>query len=137
MRDYQAGLLNHQLMSTIAASVSDADLSDIAAYFASQPMMKGDQPSSNMIGKSLFEKNDLSRMMVRCNSCHGVTGKGQNAGNPVYPVIGGQHKDYLLKQLLNYRNGVRNNSTGGLMNIIVHKLSDAELDAVADYVSGL
>jgi cytochrome c553 len=121
----------------MAISVNDADLDDIAAYFASQPMMKGDHPSDNKIGKKLFENDDLSRMMVRCNNCHGATGKGLNPGNPVYPVIGGQHKDYLLAQLRNFRKGERNNSPGGVMNITVHRLSDAELEALADYISGL
>ena len=137
VRNYQATTRTHQIMSGMAASISDDDLADIAAYFASQPMMKGATPSSNQIGKKLFENDDLSRMMVRCNNCHGATGKGQNPGNPVYPVIGGQHKEYLLGQLINFRKGVRNNSQGGVMNTTVSRLSDAELEALADYVSGL
>jgi cytochrome c553 len=100
-------------------------------------MMKGDKPSGNQLGRKLFENDDLPRMLVRCSNCHGTAGKGQNPGNPVYPVIGGQHKDYLLAQLLNFRKGARNNSPGGIMNTIVHRLSDAELEALADYVSGL
>lgn len=137
VRNYQASIRTHQIMGAIAASVSDEDLADISAYFASQPMMKGASPSSNQIGKKLFENDDLSRMMVRCNNCHGATGKGQNPRNPVFPVIGGQHKDYLLRQLLSFRKGERNNSPGGVMNITVHRLSDAELEALAEYVSGL
>jgi len=137
MRNYLASTRSHQVMSGMAASVSDADLADIAAYFASQPMMKGDHPSSNKLGKKLFENDDLSRMMVRCDNCHGITGKGLAPGNPVYPVIGGQHKQYLLAQLINFRNGTRNNSPGGVMNTTVHRLNDAELDALADYISGL
>jgi cytochrome c553 len=137
LRNYQDTTRTHQIMVAMAASVSDEELTDIASYFASQPMMKGDHPSSNKIGKKLFENDDLPRMMVRCSNCHGATGKGQNPGNPVYPVIGGQHKEYLLGQLLNFRKGARNNSTSGVMNTIVHKLSDAEIEALADYVSGL
>jgi cytochrome c553 len=137
VRNYQASIRTHQIMSAVAASVSDADLADISAYFASQPVMKGASPSSNPIGKKLFENDDLSRMMVRCNNCHGAAGKGQNPRNPVFPVIGGQHKDYLLRQLLGFRKGDRNNSPGGVMNITVERLSDAELDALAEYVSGL
>ena len=137
VRNYQDSIRTHEIMSAMAASVSDGDLADIAAYFASQTMMKGVSPSSNQIGKKLFENDDLTRMVVRCNSCHGATGKGQNPGNPMFPVIGGQHKDYLLRQLFSFRKGDRNNSPAGVMNITVRKLSDAELEALADYVSGL
>jgi len=137
VRNYLASTRTHMVMSGMAATISDADLDDIAAYFASQPMMKGDHPSGNKTGKELFENNDLPRMMVRCNSCHGEAGKGLAPDNPVYPVIGGQHKDYLLAQLINFRKGLRNNSPGGVMNITVHRLSDVELEALADYASGL
>jgi cytochrome c553 len=137
IRNYQGSTRSHQVMGSMASTVSDEDIADIAAYFASQPMMKGEHPSTNMLGKKLFENDDLSRMMVRCNSCHGTFGKGVDPGNPVYPVIGGQHKEYLVGQLLNFRKGARNNSQGGVMNITVHRLSNAELDALADYISGL
>ena len=137
VRNYLASTRAHMIMSGMAASVSDEDLDDISAYFAGLPMMKGDRPSGNKLGKKLFENDDLSRMMVRCSSCHGATGKGLNPGNPVYPVIGGQHKEYLLRQLVDFRKGMRNNSQGGVMNTTVNRLSDAELEALADYISGL
>jgi cytochrome c553 len=137
IRNYLASTRSHQVMSSMAVSISDEDLADISAYFASQPIMKGAHPSDNKLGKKLFENDDLARMIVRCNSCHGATGKGLEPGNAVYPVIGGQHKEYLLAQLISFRKGGRNNSPGGIMNITVHRLSDAELEALADYVSGL
>ena len=137
IRNYLASTRSHQVMSGMAGMISDEDLADISAYFASQPIMKGAHPSDNKLGKKLFENDDLERMMVRCNSCHGTTGKGLEPGNAVYPVIGGQHKEYLLAQLISFRQGGRNNSPGGIMNITVHRLSDAELEALADYVSGL
>lgn len=137
IHNYQTGRLNHQLMVTLAASMSDEDIADIAAYYASQPMMKGSQPSNNALGKKLYENNDLARMQVRCSNCHGITGKGLNPVNPEYPVIGGQHKDFLISQLAKFKKGARNNSFGGVMNTTVHRLTDAELDALADYISGL
>ena len=137
MRNYLASTRSHQTMSGMAASVSDADLADISAYFASQPMMKGTSPSNNKLGKKLFESDDLQNMRVRCTNCHGTTGKGMTPGNPLYPVIGGQHKDYLLTQLKSFKKGIRNNSHGGIMNITVQRLSDAELEAMANYISGL
>jgi cytochrome c553 len=136
LRNFQSGTRTHQIMSAIAATVSDDDLADIAAYFASRDKMKG-SGSSNKLGMDLFLHGDMSRMMVACVNCHGVNGKGKSPGNPVFPVIGGQHQDYLRGQLINFRAGDRSNSPGGVMNIITQKLTDAELDALADYVSGL
>ena len=137
VKNYHTGLLTNPMMASMAATVSDDDLNDISAYYASQTMMKGSAPSSNKLGKKLFENDDMSRMMVRCSSCHGKTGKGLTPENPVYPVIGGQHRDYLFAQLLNFRKGARNNSPGGMMNTIVQHLTDAELEALAEYASGL
>ena len=137
VRDYQDSLRSHQMMDSIATSISDEDLADISAYFATRPMMKGDIPSKNRTGKKLFENDDLSRMIVRCSSCHGVYGKGQNPRNSMFPVIGGQHKEYLLGQLLRFKKGDLHNSPNGVMNISVRGLSDAELEALADYISGL
>jgi cytochrome c553 len=135
VRNFQSGTRVHEIMSAVAQTVSDDDLADIAAYFASQEKMKGDG-HENELGKKLFEHGDMSRMMVACVNCHGVNGKGKSPDNPVFPVIGGQHKDYLRGQLINFRDGDRGNSPGGVMNIITQKLTDEELDALADYVSG-
>jgi len=136
VHDFQSGVRIHEIMSAVAQTVTDdQDLADIAAYFASQTKMKGDG-HKNELGEKLFLHGDMSRMMVACVNCHGVDGKGKAPGNPVFPVIGGQHKDYLRGQLINFRDGDRGNSPGGVMNIITQKLTDEELDALADYVSG-
>jgi cytochrome c553 len=136
VRNFQSGTRVHQIMSAVAATVSDDDLADIAAYFAVQEKMKG-SGVTNKVGENLFLHGDMTRMMVACVNCHGVNGKGKTPTNHVFPVIGGQHKDYLRGQLINFRAGDRGNSPGGVMNIITQKLTDAELDALADYVSGL
>ncbi len=136
LRNFQAGTRVHQIMSAIAATVSDNDLADIAAYFASRTKMTGNG-STNKIGEQLFLHGDMTRMMVACVNCHGANGKGKTPTNPVFPVIGGQHKDYIRGQLINFRAGDRSNSPGGIMNIITQKMTDAELDGLAEYVSGL
>ena len=136
LRNFQSGSRTHQIMSAIAATISDDDLADIAAYFASRTKMKGNG-SDNKVGKELFLHGDMSRMMVACVNCHGVNGKGKSPVNSVFPVIGGQQKDYLRGQLINFRAGDRSNSPGGIMNIITQKLTDAELEGLADYISGL
>lgn len=137
LRNFQSGARIHQIMAAIAETISNEDLADITAYFASRPKMKGDGSEGNPLGKKLFLEGDMTRMMVACVNCHGVNGKGKTPRNSVFPVLGGQHKDYLRGQLLNFRGGDRANSPGGVMNIITQKMTDTELEALADYISKL
>jgi cytochrome c553 len=138
LRNFQAGLRVHQIMSAMAATIDDADLADIAAYFASQPKMKGNGPGPDSdVGRNLFLNGDMSRMIVACINCHGVNGKGKSPTNQIFPVIGGQQAGYLRGQLINWRKGERANSPGGIMNIIAQKLTNAEINSLANYISGL
>ena len=142
LRNYQSGVRANQIMSAMAATINDEDLADISAYFASQQKMQGKKSrasptSGNSIGEKLFLYGDMSRMMVACINCHGVNGKGKTPDNSTFPVIGGQHKDYLRVQLLAFKKDQRNNSPGGVMNIITQKLTNAEITALAEYMSSL
>ena len=135
VHNFQAGIRKHQIMNDLAMTVNDDDLADIAAYFASRPKMKGDG-SNNKVGEKLFLHGDLSRTIVACVNCHGANGKGLEPNSEMFPVIGGQNKDYLSRQLVNFRKDDRTNSPNGIMNKITRKLTDGELDALAEYISG-
>jgi len=135
LRNYQSGARTHQIMSAMAATINDEDLADISAYFASLNKMKGDGKTIAPIGKNLFGNGDNSRMIVGCINCHGVNGKGITANTPMFPVIGGQQREYIRGQLINFRAGDRSNSPNGIMNRITKSLSDTEIDSLADYVS--
>ena len=135
VHNFQTGMRKHRIMSDLATTVNDDDLIDIAAYFASRKKMKGNG-SDNELGKKLFLHGDISRTMVACINCHGVNGKGLTPNTSMFPVIGGQQKDYIRRQLVNFRKGDRTNSPNGIMNRITQKLTDAELEALAEYVSG-
>jgi cytochrome c553 len=135
MHNYQAGTRSHEIMNGMAAPLSDKDLGDISAYFASQPIMKGNGSTNNEIGKKIFLKGNITDMVMTCAYCHGGTGKGLDPSTAMYPVIGGQHKAYLLKQLKDFREDNRYNSPNIIMNKILRSLSDSELEALADYIS--
>ena len=137
LRNFKSGERQHPVMNGMAENVSDADMTDIAAYFASNEKMQGDGMGENVLGKNLFGKGDLKRDILPCASCHGVAGKGTLSGSDIYPVIGGQHKLYLREQLLNWRSGVRSNGSGGVMNFITKSLRDDEIDALSSYLAGL
>jgi len=137
LRNFQTGARKHQIMSAMAATINDADLADIGAYFASLKKMEGNGSGDNPLAKNLFTKGDSVRGIPPCNSCHGANGKGQAPNIATFPVIGGQQNAYLRGQLINWRSGERANSPDGIMNKVAKTLSDSEIDALADYISGL
>jgi cytochrome c553 len=137
MRNFQSGVRKHPVMSPMAMTINDADLDDIAAYFASQEKMHGSGWGDNPVAKKLFLKGDMTRNIRSCVSCHGVNGKGKAPNIATFPVIGGQHKAYLRAQLINWRKGERTNSPDGVMNKIAKSLTDPEIEALTDYISGL
>lgn len=136
-RNFQTGARKHQIMSAMSQIISDAELLDISAYFASQQQMSGGGKSNNAVGKNLFTKGDAARGVLPCESCHGVNGKGQAPDVPEFPVIGGQNQAYLKVQLQNWRSGARSNSAGGVMNKVAKSLTDEEIQALSEYVSSL
>lgn len=137
MRNYQEGTRSHEIMNGMAAPLGDKDLADIAAYFADQPIMKGNAAKPSETGEKLFLHGNIKKMVMTCAYCHGTTGKGIDPSTAMYPVIGGQNKAYLLKQLKDFREDGRVNSPNAAMNKTLKALSDSELEALAEYISGL
>lgn len=135
IRDFRSGARKDDQMAIMARSVSDEDVRDIAAFFASQTRMKGQDGDLHELGKELYEKGDPARGVLACVSCHGVKGKGLE-GNLAAPIVGGQEWRYLDKQLRDWRSGDRRNSADGLMNKVTNALTDKEIEALADYLSG-
>ncbi|MDO8414300.1 MAG: c-type cytochrome, partial [Gallionellaceae bacterium] len=135
--DFQKEYRKDDTMSGMAATVTEKqDLEDIAAYFASQKIMVGEK-TANPTGHNLYVKGNPTTNLYGCVNCHGDDGKGKSPTNYVFPIIGGQHKDYLIKQLNDFRSGTRANDPAGMMGDIAKKMTDTEIAAVADYLSGL
>ena len=137
LSDFQTGVRKHEIMSIMAEDLNAADRADIAAYFAGQKPMQGEGAAVNPLASNLFVNGDQTRDIPACSSCHGDSGKGRVAGNVFYPVIGGQRRVYLRSQLVSWKLGERSNSPNGIMNKIAKALSDDEIDALANYISGL
>lgn len=141
IHDFQSEKRVDPMMSGMAASITELqDLKDIAAYFASKKRMKGAPGGNKELmakGKILFHEGNPDTGVYACSACHGENGYGKDAQNNVFPVISGQTKDYLVKQLNDFRSGERHNDPAGMMSNIAKKMTPAEIDAVAEYVSGM
>lgn len=137
LRDLKAGARKHATMSIVAGNLNDEDIVDVAAYFASLKKMKGEGARDLPKARLLFEQGDPARGVPSCVSCHGPEGKGLLTGEIFNPVIGGQQHTYLRGQLASWKIGERRNSPGATMNTFIKPLSDAEIDELAEYISGL
>jgi cytochrome c553 len=124
-------------MTGILTGKSDQDLQDLAAYFDSQKMAVGQaDPDLVDAGQALFRGGNLASGVPACAGCHNPQGLGNEPGG--FPRLSGQNADYVAKQLKAYRDGTRaTDSNAAIMMDVASKLTDAEIKAVASYVSGL
>jgi cytochrome c553 len=127
LQDFRSGARKHDYMMVMAKSLEEADLADIAAYYGSLPTMRGESAQADEVV--------ARRLFTACAGCHGARGKG--TGDAAFPVIGGQDVKYLRNQLLAWRSGERRNSPGGAMNEATKHLTDAEIEILAHYLSGM
>ena len=82
----------------------------------------------------LVRKGDPARAITPCAACHGMTGKGRSNGK--VPVLHGQNPTYLAAQLRDYRDGRRDNDVLKEMRFFAQKLTDDEINALADFYAG-
>lgn len=116
---------------------SEQDLQDLAAYFDSQNMPIG-QANPDLVdaGQSLYRGGNMATNVPACAACHSPSGKGiESAG---YPRLSGQNAEYVAAQLKAYRDGERDGGpNASIMMDVAAKLTDAEIEAVSSYISGL
>jgi len=124
-------------MTGLLTNLSDQDLQDIAAYFSSQSGSVGAaDPKLVARGEALFRGGKLEEGMPACTGCHSPNGAGNAAAG--FPHLGGQHAQYVAKQLTDFREGNRTNDGDSMiMRAIAAKLSNKDIEAVSSYIQGL
>jgi cytochrome c553 len=137
IKDFRSGARQFEFMNMMAKTVDDADIVDILAYYAAQPRMRGDEVNDSSAGKNLYLNGDASRGIIACATCHGADGLGIQTSAMISPMLAGQEWRYLQKQLEDWRSGQRKNDASGAMNTVVKSLTNADITALADYLSGL
>jgi outer membrane protein OmpA-like peptidoglycan-associated protein len=141
-REFQNGARVNETMTDMAAGVGEfQDVFDIAAYFASQKQMVGSPIEGEaekklfLEGEQLYTKGNRETGSFRCVKCHGIHGSGEPLNNNLFPVLGGQHKAYLIKQLTEFKHEVRENDRSGMMLRITTHLTAHQIEALATYLS--
>ena len=127
----------NDLMLGMAAGLSEEDMADIGAFYATQKLA-GPAPADDSklaLGQQIYKGGNLTEGTPACQACHGPKGAGIAPSG--YPQVGGQYVDYTLAQLKAFRDGTRANDDKMLMRSIVKDMTDEQLEAVANYIATL
>jgi cytochrome c553 len=127
---------NNPIMGGMAAPLSDEDMRNVAAWFASQKQKPAAAKDEKQIalGQKIWRQGDFKKGIPACAGCHGPAGAGLPAQ---YPRLAGQYPEYTEAQLKSFRTEERANDPAKAMRMIAAKLSDVEIKAVAEYAAGL
>ncbi len=122
------------IMAGFAGQLSDADMRNLAAYYAGQKLKPAAAKQKDIValGQKIYRGGIADKNVPACAGCHSPNGAGIPAQ---FPRLAGQYADYTEAQLVGFRQGARKNSLQ--MSSISAKLSDVEIKAVSDYVAGL
>ena len=122
LKGYRAGTRHHPTMAAQASSLTDQEISDVAAYLAS---LGNETVAAGGTQGASFDK------AAACTACHGQNGISVNAA---WPTLAGQHEDYLLNALKQYRNGTRKDP---VMSAQAALIAEEDVPKLARYFAGL
>ncbi len=125
---FREGKRQNEIMSPLAAKMSNADMNDLAAYFSAQPAMAPQHKTA----PANVEKGRQLSMQNNCVACHAANLMGQQH----IPRLAGQQKDYLRAQLASFKASTRG-EMDGVMTSAAQALSAEDIDVLADYMAGL
>jgi cytochrome c553 len=135
-------------MTPMAVPLSDSDMRNLAAFFASQEPQPA-APTTPTVnpepipekGERLFRTGDPARGIPPCQGCHGVEARGTAVNKGaylVYPVLRGQYSPYLVSRLTNFRMGMPHDTTSDfIMSNVARTLDDDSVQAIAAWLSSL
>jgi len=138
IKDFQNGNRDNETMASMVEGLSDEDIADISAYFASKKA-QASSPSNDeglvTLGKKIYKGGNHESKLMACAGCHGSDAQGNNAAK--FPGLIGQQSEYVLVQLQTFADGSRSNDMNNMMQNIAARMSQKEMEAVAAYLATL
>jgi cytochrome c553 len=135
LKDFMSGRRKSDVMGSVVAQLKPEDVAPLAAHFSQMRPKPGqvDDKTPRGLGKMIFYDGNEETGVPACVGCH----QAQGAGYDIYPRIGGQQVEYVKQQLKNFATGDRSNDPSRYMRVTAKRLSNEEIDAVAQYLVGL
>jgi len=133
---FRSGKRKSAVMSGIVLTLTPDDMKNLGAYYGEQSPQNGAAKDKELValGQKIYRGGNAATAVPACASCHTPDGAGIPSQ---FPRLAGQHAEYVLAQLKAFSSGERADDNSKMMRAIAVKLSDQEMRAVAEYISGL
>lgn len=133
--DFRTGKRKNETMAPIAVALDAGIVKELAAWFAAKKPAAGPatNPALLELGKSIYLDGNPTTGVPACGGCH----EDDGTGSPRYPRLAGQHQAYTVQQMLQFKSGARTNDRGSMMRSLSERMTEAEINAVAEYIAGL
>ncbi|HWJ00168.1 MAG TPA: c-type cytochrome [Burkholderiales bacterium] len=124
------------IMTPMAANLSDDDIQSLAAYYSGQKLRPASAADKDLaaLGQKIWRGGIVASSVPACAGCHGPAGAGIPAQ---YPRLAGQFAEYVAAQLKGFKDGARSNDANGVMRGVAARMTEREIQAVAQYAAGL
>lgn len=134
LQEFKSGKRANPIMLGFASTLSDDDMKNLGYFIATKKVSDGAASDKTLVslGERIYRGGIADRQVPACAGCHSPNGAGIPAQ---YPRLAGQWADYVVAQLVAFRDGARGNSAQ--MTGVAAKMNDREIKAVADYIAGL
>ena len=136
LENFKSGERADPVMQGMAATLSEEDMQDVAAYFETQKLNPVSFDASLVErGEAIYRGGITETSVAACMGCHSPSGVGNAPAR--YPSLRGQHSDYLVAQMKKFRDGTRANDSDQIMRHIAKRMTDSEIMSVAAYITGI
>lgn len=163
LQDFKNGNRNAPMMAPLAMGLTPEAMENIAAFYEQQKISSNPMPVIEFddeededdlddaakkaldekkqakleellsLGGDLYRNGDLEREVSACIACHGPYGEGNKPAG--FPALRGQHADYLIKTLTDFKLGKRQNNPENMMRMIAEGMTDEQIKAVSYFIS--
>lgn len=136
LTNFKSGERVSPIMTGMTAALTPEDIRALGAFYSQQKFNPATAKNRDLAlqGQKIYRGGVASKGLPACSSCHAPTGAGIPAQ---YPRVAGQYADYTVAQLKAFRSGERANDPEKMMRDIAGKMTDREIQAVAEYIAGL
>lgn len=136
LQDYKAGVTrSNPSMTAFVTNLSAEDMQAIAKFYASLHKASCKVNADLKRGMDIYRRGDAQKSITACIACHGPDGSGNAQAG--FPLLSGQNATYTIIQLKAFKDKKRQNDISAIMHDIAGHMSDADMQAVADYICAM